>query len=141
MFSGTRHGSVQCLGVIVENSRQGVLTVDGGVLAIFIAYRNSRLPLTASALMPRRLRPSKHILNKLTSAQYRQPLSGNGIESLFDAGQVSGDGGGRVCIVTQVDGGEHTTRIIIGIREAPERRLIRVFDEAARTNFITRHTA
>ena len=50
-------------------------------------------------------------------------------------------GGGRVCIVTQVDGGEHTTRIIIGIREAPERRLIRVFDEAARTNFITRHTA
>ena len=38
MFSGTRHGSVQCLGVIVENSRQGILTVDGGVLAIFIAY-------------------------------------------------------------------------------------------------------
>lgn len=50
MFSGTRHGSVQCLGVIVENSRQGVLTVDGGVLAIFIAYGNSRLLLTASAL-------------------------------------------------------------------------------------------
>ena len=93
MFSGTRHGSVQCLGVIVENSRQGVLTVDGGVLAIFIAYGNSRLLLTASALMPRRLRPSKHILNKLTPAQYRQPLSGNGIESIFDAGQVSGDGG------------------------------------------------
>ena len=91
MFSGTRHGSVQCLGVIVENSRQGVLTVDGGVLAIFIAYGNSRLLLTASALMPRRLRPSKHILNKLTPAQYRQPLSGNGIESIFDAGQVSGD--------------------------------------------------
>ena len=85
MFSGTRHGSVQCLGVIVENSRQGVLTVDGGVLAIFIAYGNSRLLLTASALMPRRLRPSKHILNKLTPAQYRQPLSGNGIESIFDA--------------------------------------------------------
>ena len=84
MFSGTRHGSVHCLGVIVENSRQGVLTVDGGVLAIFIAY--SRLLLTASALMPRRLRPSKYILNKLTSAQYRQPLSGNGIESIFDAG-------------------------------------------------------
>ena len=49
MFSGTRHGSVQCLGVIVENSRQGVLTVDGGVLAIFIAYGNSRLLLAASA--------------------------------------------------------------------------------------------
>ena len=59
MFSGTRHGSVQCLGVIVENSRQGVLTVDGGVLAIFIAYGNSRLLLTASALMPRHsVRPS-----------------------------------------------------------------------------------